>query len=118
MAYDAGLVARVADALARLGVWGVRQRNVFGGRGFLLRSRAFVIVWDGDILVKLPPDDATRALGEPGVTAFRPRAEAASRTWVVVTADAIAEEPDLVAWLRRSLGLSGGPGWGIAGGGS
>ena len=44
MTFDAGLAARVADTLAQLGERGVRQKNVFGGRGFLRGKSTFVIV--------------------------------------------------------------------------
>ena len=45
MAFDAGLVARIDDALVRMGRRGMRQKNVFSGRGFLAGSTAFVIAW-------------------------------------------------------------------------
>jgi hypothetical protein len=107
MGYDAGLVQRVADALGQIPAPGVRQKNVFGGRGFLLGSRTFAIVWDDDLLVRLRPDEVRIALGEPGIKPFEPDGESASRTWIVVTAERIAEDPELVVWLRRSLGLYG-----------
>ena len=56
MPYDAGLVARIADALAQLGERGMRQKNVFGGRGFLSGKHTFVIAWDDALLAKTPPD--------------------------------------------------------------
>ena len=103
MAYDAGLVARVEDALASLGERGVRQKNVFGGRGFLVGSHAFAIVWGEDLLVKTPPDEYPALLGEPGVTPFAPGDERPMGTWLVVAADAIADDPELATWLRRAL---------------
>jgi TfoX/Sxy family transcriptional regulator of competence genes len=104
MAYDCGLVARVADALEQVGERGTRQKNVFGGRGFLRGSRTLAIVWDDSLLVKLTADGASKALREPGVTPFAPNGERPSRTWVVVSAEAIADDPQLVDWLRRALG--------------
>jgi TfoX/Sxy family transcriptional regulator of competence genes len=103
MSYDSGLVARVADALEQIGERGVRQKGVFGGRGFLRGSRAFAIVWNDGLLVKLTADDATAALREPDVTPFAPDGERPSATWVVVSADAVADDPQLAAWLRRAL---------------
>src|SRR3712207_5494274 len=55
MAYDPGLVARVADVLDSLGERRTRQKNVFGGRGFLAGKSTFVIVWGDGLLVKTPP---------------------------------------------------------------
>ena len=100
---DQGLVARVADALGVLGERGARQKNVFGGRGFLLGSSTFAIVWDDSLLVKTPPADYAAALAEPGVTPFAPDGERPMGTWVVVAGDAIADDPELADWLRRGL---------------
>lgn len=48
MPSDPGLVERVAGALDALDERGARQRHVFGGRGFLLGTSTFVIVWGDD----------------------------------------------------------------------
>jgi TfoX/Sxy family transcriptional regulator of competence genes len=103
MAYDAGLVARVEDALSGLGERGVRQRNVFGGRGFLASRSTFAIVYGEELIVKLPPLDYDRCLTLAGVRAFAPGDEKPMTTWVVVSADAIAEDPELSEWLRLGL---------------
>src|SRR5687768_1324934 len=105
MTFDAGLVARVEDVLAGFGERGVRQRNVFGGRGFLSARSTFVIVYEDELIVKLPRSDYDRCLALPGVRPFAPGDEKPMTTWVVVSADVIAEEPDLGNWVR--LGLSG-----------
>ena len=88
MAYDAGLAERVADTLGQIGERGVRQKNVFGGRGFLAGKSTFVIV---------------REDGQPGIAPFAPGDEAPMGTWVVVPADAIADDPELTEWVRRGL---------------
>ncbi|HVE78029.1 MAG TPA: TfoX/Sxy family protein [Gemmatimonadaceae bacterium] len=103
MAYDPGLAARVADALERLGRRGARQKNVFGGRGFLAGKSTFVIVWDDGLLVKTPVGEHAAALAAPGVTAFAPDGERPMGTWVVVPADAIADDPELDEWVARGL---------------
>lgn len=100
---DQGLAARVADALDVLGERGARQKNVFGGRGFLLGRSTFAIVWDDSLLVKTTPADYAAALAEPGVTPFAPDGERPMSTWVVVAGDAIADDPELADWLRRGL---------------
>jgi TfoX/Sxy family transcriptional regulator of competence genes len=103
MAYDTGLVARVADALAQVGEHAVRQKNVFGGRGFLAGSSTFVIVWDEDLIVKTPRGEYAGALQMPGVTPFAAEGEKSMSTWVVVRGEAIADDPELVEWVRRGL---------------
>ena len=103
MAFDAGLVERIADTLSRLGRRGLRQKNVFGGRGFLAGSSTFVIAWGDGLLVKCPPDEYQRALATPGVTPFAPDGERPMSTWVVVPADTIADDPELAEWVERGL---------------
>ena len=103
MAYDAGLVERVADTLAQIGERGARQKNVFGGRGFLAGKSTFVIVWEDGLLVKTPPDEYPSLLKQPGIAPFAPGNEAPMGTWVVVPADAVADDPELTEWVRRGL---------------
>src|SRR5687767_9725794 len=100
MPLDPGLVARVADLLPRAGVSGARQKNVFGGRGFLLGKTTFVIAWDDALIVKLPPAEYDAALARPGVTPFAPDGERPMSSWVVVDAEAIADDPDLLEWVE------------------
>jgi len=102
MAYDPGLVARVEDALRSAGEH-ARQKNVFGGRGFLAGKSAFVIVWDDGLLVKTPPAEYPALVGAPGVTPFAPDGERPMSTWLVVSADVIADDPELLDWVRRGL---------------
>ena len=100
---DPGLVARVADVLDTLGERGARQKNVFGGRGFLLGKSTFVIVFDDSLIVKTTASDYEGALAAPGVTAFAPDGERPMSTWLVVASDAIADDPELAEWVRRGL---------------
>ena len=101
MSYDAGLVARIEDLLATAGIRGARQKNVFGGRGFLLGKSTFAIAWRDGLLVKVPSSEYAAALAEPEVRPFAPDGEKPMSTWVVVGEDAIADDPELVEWLRR-----------------
>ena len=103
MAYDHGLADRVADALAQLGERGARQKNVFGGRGFLIGKKTFVIVWGEGLIVKAPASHYAELLGAPGVSAFAPGGEKPMSTWVVVKDSAVADDPELVEWLRKGL---------------
>jgi hypothetical protein len=101
MTYDAGLVARIADLLPAAGIRGARQKNVFGGRGFLLGKSTFAIAWGDGLIVKTTRDDYPRALAERGVTPFAPDGESPMGTWVVVEPDVIADDPELADWLAR-----------------
>lgn len=103
MTYDPGLVARIADALVAIGERRVRQKNVFGGRGFLIGKSTFAIAWDEGLLVKTTKAEYPALLREPGVTPFAPDGEKPMSTWLVVADDAIADDPELQEWLRRGL---------------
>ena len=103
MAYDPGLVARVADALSAIGERAVRQKNVFGGRGFLAGKSTFVIVWENDLLVKTPKPEYEALLAQPGIAPFAPDGERPMSTWVVVSGDVVADDPELADWVRRGL---------------
>lgn len=103
MAFDTGLVERVADVLLQIGERGVRQKNVFGGRGFLAGKSTFVIVWDDGLLVKTMAEEYAGLLAQPGIEPFAPGGEGAMGTWLVVPADAIADDPELTDWVRRGL---------------
>ena len=103
MPYDDGLVARIADLLPRAGVTGARQKNVFGGRGFLIGATTFVIVWGDGLLVKVPAPDYERLRAEPGVEPFAPDGESPMGSWLVVPADAVADDPELAEWVGRGL---------------
>lgn len=103
MAFDEGLVARIADALPGLGERGARQKNVFGGRGFLIGKTTFVIAWSDSLLVKTPPDEYEACLAQPGVTPFAPDGERPMSTWLVVAPEAIADDPELAEWVARGL---------------
>lgn len=100
---DAGLVARVADALHVFGERAVRQKNVFGGRGFLVGKSTFAIVWDESLIVKTAASEYEMLKQEPGVTPFAPDGEKPMSTWLAVDADAIADDPELAEWLKRAL---------------
>ena len=103
MPYDRGMVERVAGVLEGMRTGGVRQRNVFSGRGFLIGKTTFVIVWGDGLIVKMPPAEYADALARPGVTAFAPGGDRPMTTWVVVPADVVADDPELAEWVASGL---------------
>jgi TfoX/Sxy family transcriptional regulator of competence genes len=99
MTYDRGMVERVAGVLQTMRAGAVRQRNVFGGRGFLVGTSTFVIVRGDGIIVKMPPAEYAEALTRSGVTPFRPGGDRPMTTWLVVAPDAVADDPELTEWV-------------------
>lgn len=103
MAYDAGLLQRCLDALEQIGTSGIRSKNVFGMRGLLWTDRMFAAVGENSIIVKLRREQLESALRQPGITPFRPDGTTTLGTWVEITEEAVADDPDLRTWLESAL---------------
>lgn len=65
MAYDEALAERVRDALAPRA--DLSERKMFGGIAFMLGGNMAVGVIGEELMVRLDPSDAERALGESHV---------------------------------------------------
>jgi TfoX/Sxy family transcriptional regulator of competence genes len=96
MAYDEDLAERVRDQLS--GRSGVSERKMFGGIAFMVEGNMACGVLGEDLIVRLDPEEAERALTEPHVREFdftgRP-----SKGMVYVGADATAVDDGLAAWV-------------------
>jgi TfoX/Sxy family transcriptional regulator of competence genes len=65
MAFDEALADRVRDALAPRA--DVSERRMFGGIAFMIAGNMAVGVIGEDLMVRLDPGDAKKALAEPHV---------------------------------------------------
>jgi TfoX/Sxy family transcriptional regulator of competence genes len=65
MAFDETLADRVREALGPRAE--VTERKMFGGIAFMIGGNMAVGVIDDDLMVRLDPADAGRALAEPSV---------------------------------------------------
>jgi TfoX/Sxy family transcriptional regulator of competence genes len=63
MAYDEALADRVRDVLAARA--DLTERKMFGGIAFMIGGNMAVGVIDDDLMVRLDPADAEKALDEP-----------------------------------------------------
>ena len=63
----------------------------------------FAIVWGDSLIVKTAPAEYVALQREPGVTQFAPGGEKPMSKWLVIAADALADDPELMEWLRRAL---------------
>ena len=61
MAYDEALAARVRKTLARRK--GVKEQKMFGGIAFMLRGNMCCGVLENELMLRLGPDLAAKALG-------------------------------------------------------
>lgn len=96
MAYDKGLAERVRDALPALA-----EKRMFGGVAWMERGHLVAGIWKDALIARVPPDETPKALAEPGVKPFDVTGKP-MRGWVLVEPEAIAEEPELRAWVGRS----------------
>jgi TfoX/Sxy family transcriptional regulator of competence genes len=97
MAFDEALADRIRDVLASRPE--VTERKMFGGIAFMLAGNMAVGVIGEDLMVRLDPDDAEKALGEPHARPMdftgRP-----AKNMVYVDAEGTASDEDLAAWVE------------------
>ena len=100
--HDEGLLLRCLDSLAAMGERGIRDKNVFGMRGLMRGKSMFAAVGESSMIVKVPAHDYQQAVTRPGVRPFTPGGQKLG-TWVEISDDAIADDPDLRDWLATGL---------------
>jgi TfoX/Sxy family transcriptional regulator of competence genes len=104
VAYDEGLATRVRDLIGDRP--GVAERKMFGGLAFLLNGNMACGVHGHELIVRLAADATDAALSEPGTRLFditgRPM-----KGWLLVDADAHAEDDDLRRWVDRGVAYAG-----------
>ena len=97
MAYDEELADRVRDLIAPLGE--VSERKMFGGIAFMVGGNMATGVLGDDLIVRLGPEEADKALGEPGVREFdftgRPM-----KNIVYVSTEQTADDKSLAGWVE------------------
>lgn len=101
MAYDEVLAGRVRDALG--GRDGVTERKMFGGIGFMLNGNMCVGVLGDELILRLGPEEADRALGEPHTREFDYTGRAMTG-WVMVGREGTEAGEDLERWVDRAVG--------------
>lgn len=103
MAYDEALAERIRDHFQDDP--DIVEKKMFGGVAYMFQGNMAVGIHDDGLMVRLG-DDAPEALSEPGVGPMNIGSKQ-MRGWVVVGADAIAEQAVLAAWIERGLDYAG-----------
>lgn len=99
MPYDEVLAERVRALLANRE--GFTERKMFGGIGFMLRGNmAGGVSSQGDLIVRLGPDEYEGALDEPGARPFDMTGRPMTG-WLLVGRDATADDKTLRRWVDR-----------------
>jgi TfoX/Sxy family transcriptional regulator of competence genes len=97
VAFDEHLADRVRDVLGDRN--GLSERKMFGGIGFMIDGNMACGVINGDLIVRLDPEDAEKALSEEDVRVFdysgRPM-----KGWIYVGPDATTSEEGLASWVE------------------
>ena len=102
MAYSEELAARIRDVVG--GRDGITERRMFGGIAWMVSGNMVCGTLGEDLMVRLDPDDAERALDEPHVDPMdftgRPM-----RGLVIVPGDGLDDDP-LSAWVEEAVAFA------------
>jgi hypothetical protein len=97
VAYEEAVADKVRELLAARSE--LSERKMFGGIGFMIAGNMAVGVMDEDLIVRLDPADAEKALAENGVREFdftgRPMTG-----WVFVGPEAREEAAAFAEWVE------------------
>lgn len=97
MAYDEALAERIRPILGARGE--ATERKMFGGITWMLGGNMACGVLGDDIAVRLQPEDAGRALAEPGTRRFDLTGRPA-RGFIVIAGDAVGDDAALERWVN------------------
>ena len=100
MAYDEDLAERVRDLLATNA--DLSERKMFGGVGFMVAGNMCCGVMEDDLIVRLDPEEAEKALDEPGAREFDFTGRK-MKGWLFVSPDATASDEGLAGWVEAGL---------------
>ncbi len=102
MAYDPGLAQRVREILSDRE--GISERRMFGGLAFMLHGHMFAGISGTDLMARVGAERHQDALALPHVRPMdftgRPM-----KGYVFVSADGVAEDHDLQAWVDWCAGF-------------
>lgn len=97
MAFDEALADRIRDVLAARPE--LTERKMFGGIAFMLAGNMAVGVIGEDLMVRLDPADAEKALAEPHTRPMDFTGKPA-KNMVYVDPQGTASDEDLAAWVE------------------
>ena len=100
MAYSEEFANRVREIVSRKK--GIEEKKMFGGVGFLLNGNMLVGVWKEFLIVRLGPDEGTKALKEKFVIPFDITGKP-MKGWVMVVPDGVEEDAQLKKWIQRAM---------------
>jgi TfoX/Sxy family transcriptional regulator of competence genes len=97
MAYDEALAERVRDVISARD--GVSEKRMFGSLCFLVGGNLAVCARkEGELLVRLDPEDAERAVSEEGVR-IAEMGKRPMKGWVFVSPERLSDDGGLSEWV-------------------
>ena len=106
MAYDETLADRIRALVSARD--DVTEKKMFGSLCFLVRGNLAVCARkEGELLVRLDPDDAARAVTEEGVrfAEMGPK-KRRMKGWVFVSGDRLSDDAGLSEWVEAGAGYA------------
>jgi TfoX N-terminal domain len=103
VAYDEALAERVRDLLTLRG--DLTERKMFGGIAWMVSGNMACGVLGEDLIVRLEPGEAAKALEEEHTRVFDMTGRPA-KGMVVVEPPAIADPGDLAGWVEAGVGFA------------
>jgi TfoX/Sxy family transcriptional regulator of competence genes len=101
MAFDEKLAARIRRRLGTRA--GLSEKQMFGGLAFLLNGNMCCGVHGTEMIVRIDPTDADRALGERHTRVFDLSGGRPMKGWILVDAKGLATAPALGKWVSTGL---------------
>ncbi len=103
MAYDTVLAERMRPVL--LSRPGVSEKSMFGGIAFLVYGNMCCGIWKDSLIVRMSPEESTKALSEPHVRVMditgRPM-----KGWLLIESKVCANNADLLRWIERAFAFA------------
>lgn len=100
MPYDEQLAERVRDLVAPRS--GVTEKKMFGGIGWMLNGNMAVgVMSTGGLIVRIEPEETDALIALPHVNTFGREGARPMKGFVVVDADAVADDAALADWVDR-----------------
>ncbi len=104
MAYDEELAQRIREMLVYED--GIVEKRMFGGLAFLLGGHiAAAVSREGGLLMRCPDDEWDQLMDDRHVHPFEMRGKA-TRGWLRVDAEGVAEGDELRAWVQSGVGFA------------
>ncbi len=103
VAYDEELAERIRDLVGE--ERGLVEKKMFGGIGMMLDGNMALGVSGHMLMVRVDPQQMDELLAEPGAEPFVMGGRA-TKGFLLVSPDAIAEDGDLKRWVDRGVSLA------------